>query len=96
MELVIPGNRQKPNSGRAAEAFEFLALAGLDVNSLSLPHPVTAAQAGNFDLADHRLLPRKPPCIMQDDAGSLENLTRVTTCDPCRHLANANTDNSGP
>lgn len=83
----------------AAEAYEFLALAGLDVEQsiAALPQVAAFAQAGNFDLARATDLATDAQSALgmtsKDASENLVQLTRVTdVLTRAATLANANTE----
>ena len=101
MELAAReiGKTTKFGATEAAEAFEFLALAGLDAEQsiAALPQVAAFAQAGNFDLARATDLATDAQAALgmtSKDAGkNLESLTRVTdVLTRAATLANANTE----
>lgn len=93
------GKTTRFGATQAAEAFEFLALAGLDAEQsiAALPQVAAFAQAGNFDLAQATDLATDAQSALgmtsKDAAENLENLTRVTdVLTKAATLANANTE----
>jgi len=93
------GKTTRFGATQAAEAFEFLALAGLDAEQsiAALPQVAAFAQAGNFDLARATDLATDAQSALgmtsEDAAENLENLTRVTdVLTRAATLANANTE----
>ena len=93
------GKTTRFGATQAAEAFEFLALAGLDAEQsiAALPQVAALAQAGNFDLARATDLATDAQSALgmafEDAAENLENLSRVTdVLTRAATLANANTE----
>ena len=101
MELAAReiGKTTKFGATEAAQAFEFLALAGLDAEQsiAALPQVAAFAQAGNFDLARATDLATDAQAALglasEDAQENLQNLTRVTdVLTRAATLANANTE----
>ncbi len=93
------GKTTKFGATEAAEAFEFLALAGLDTEQsiAAMPQVAAFAQAGNFDLARATDLATDAQAALgmtsKDAEKNLESLTRVTdVLTRAATLANANTE----
>ena len=91
------GKTTKFSAVEAAQAFEFLALAGLDAEQsiAALPQVAAFAQAGNFDLARATDLATDAQSALglasADATENLENMTRVTdVLTRVATLANAN------
>src|SRR5690554_5221190 len=89
----------KFSATEAAQAYEFLALAGLDAEQsiAAIPQVAAFAQAGNFDLARATDLATDAQSALglasADATENLENMTRVTdVLTRVATLANANTE----